>query len=161
MQWVCVDPSGEWLALVRVSQPEAMLAAQLERSHDLLAQHAALVKLVDLGQSPGVLTALTKCLQDGGTFCRLRMDAALALGSLSSDANGHAGLHALRDAFVRLCCRADGVSVRPSRFTDVAEYYVMQVRHGCVLVCHWCAVLGKYARGLYMVACVHDCTACV
>lgn len=46
MQWVRVDPSGEWLAHIRVSQPDTMLAAQLERSQDLLAQHAALVKLV-------------------------------------------------------------------------------------------------------------------
>lgn len=130
--WVCVDPSGEWLALIRVSQPEAMLAAQLERSHDLLAQHAALVKLVDIGATAGVMTALARCLQDSGTFCRLRMDAALALGSLSSDANGHAGLVALRGAFVRQCCRSDGVSVRPNRFSDMAEYYVTQVCEGCI-----------------------------
>ena len=38
-----VDPSGEWLAPVAVLQPEAMWAAQLERSKDVVAQVQTIV----------------------------------------------------------------------------------------------------------------------
>ena len=41
VQWVRLDPHGESLAAAAVLQPEAMWAAQLERSRDVVAQSAA------------------------------------------------------------------------------------------------------------------------
>ena len=52
VQWVRLDPHGESLAATAVLQPEAMWAAQLERSRDVVAQSAAVA---------GAPTACSRC----------------------------------------------------------------------------------------------------
>ena len=42
LEWVRLDPYAETLCAIRLAQPEAMLAAQLERSKDVVAQSIAI-----------------------------------------------------------------------------------------------------------------------
>lgn len=71
VEWVRLDPHGEALAAVRIAQPEAMAAAQLERSKDVAAQSDAIVQLAALRPTTyGVVNALRNCLRDPATYCR-------------------------------------------------------------------------------------------
>ncbi len=71
MEWVRLDPHGEALAAVRIAQPEAMAAAQLERSKDVAAQSEAIAQLAALRPTTyGVVNALRNCLRDPATYCR-------------------------------------------------------------------------------------------
>ena len=67
-----LDPHGECLCQIRLAQPEAMLAAQLERSKDVAAQSAAVAGLASaqLPPSYGVVNALRTCLQDPAVYWR-------------------------------------------------------------------------------------------
>ncbi len=71
MEWVRLDPGSELIAEVELRQPEAMLAAQLERSKDVQAQSAAVAGLA--AQRPvtyGVVNALRACMQNSSAYCR-------------------------------------------------------------------------------------------
>ena len=71
MEWVRLDPGSELIAEVELRQPEAMLAAQLERSKDVQAQSAAVAGLA--AQRPvtyGVVNALRACMQNSNVYCR-------------------------------------------------------------------------------------------
>lgn len=71
VEWVRLDPGSELLAAINLRQPEAMLAAQLERSKDISAQSAAVAGLA--AQRPvtyGAVNALRACMQNSGVYCR-------------------------------------------------------------------------------------------
>ena len=71
MEWVRLDPSSELIALIRLRQPEAVLAAQLERSKDVLAQSSAVAGLATIRPvTYGVINALRACMQSGSFYCR-------------------------------------------------------------------------------------------
>lgn len=74
MEWVRLDPGSELIALIRLRQPEAMLAAQLERSKDVVAQSAAIAGLLAVRPvSYGVVNALRACMQSSSVFCRYHL----------------------------------------------------------------------------------------
>ena len=74
MEWVRLDPGSELIALIRLRQPEAMLAAQLERSKDVVAQSAAIAGLLAVRPvSYGVINALRACMQSSSVFCRYNL----------------------------------------------------------------------------------------
>lgn len=71
VEWVRLDPNGELLAAARVLQPEHMLAAQLERFKDVVAQSAAVAGLAALRPTTyGVVNALRACVLSPTTYCR-------------------------------------------------------------------------------------------
>ena len=71
MEWVRLDPGNELIALIRLRQPEVVLAAQLERSKDVLAQSAAIVGLAAICPvTYGVVNALRACMQNSNFYCR-------------------------------------------------------------------------------------------
>ena len=101
VQWVRVDPESEWLA--KVVQPvtqvglEGMVTAQLakERPADVASQIAAVAFLrrraSDAGSTSAV-NALLQCAEDPKTFCRVRADAARALGECARDGTQRSNL---------------------------------------------------------------------
>ncbi|CAL8462796.1 g2329 [Coccomyxa elongata] len=127
VEWVRVDPHGESLAAVEVRQPEVMAAAQLERSKDVAAQTAAIAQLVALRPtSYGVVNALRACMQDAATYCRIRVEAALALGQTAGASTAWSGLeHLLRFYRTRVFDANVGLP-RPWQFADLSEHYVNQ-----------------------------------
>jgi hypothetical protein len=71
VEWVRLDPNSESLAAVRVLQPESMLAAQLERCKDVVAQSAAVAGLAAVQPATyGVVNALRACVLNSNTYCR-------------------------------------------------------------------------------------------
>lgn len=72
VEWVRLDPHAESLCSVALAQPEAMAAAQLERSRDVVAQSVAVAGLAAPGapHGYGVVNALRACLNDAGVYCR-------------------------------------------------------------------------------------------
>ena len=73
MEWVRLDPGNELIALIMLRQPETVLAAQLERSKDVLAQSAAIVGLATIRPvTYGVVNALRACMQNSNFYCRCR-----------------------------------------------------------------------------------------
>ena len=100
VQWVRVDPEGEWLAEVRVPVAqhglEGMITAQLtkERPADVAAQAAAVAYLSKRAAagSTSATRALLQCAGDETVFCRVRSDAAVALSSSARDGTQRANL---------------------------------------------------------------------
>jgi transcription initiation factor TFIID subunit 2 len=100
VQWVRVDPEGEWLAEVRVPVAqhglEGMVTAQLtkERPADVAAQAAAVAYLSKRAAagSTSATRALLQCAGDETVFCRVRSDAAVALSSSARDGTQRANL---------------------------------------------------------------------
>ena len=83
MEWVRLDPGNELIALIRLRQPETVLAAQLERSKDVLAQSAAIVGLAAIRPvTYGVVNALRACMQNGNFYCRCSTVCFLCLCKL-------------------------------------------------------------------------------
>jgi hypothetical protein len=100
VQWVRVDPEGEWLAEVRVPVAqhglEGMVTAQLtkERPADVAAQAAAVAYLKKRAEagSTSATRALLQCAGDETVFCRVRADAAVALAVSARDGTQRANL---------------------------------------------------------------------
>jgi transcription initiation factor TFIID subunit 2 len=96
--WVRLDPSQEWLADVRVAQPLKMWQWQLQHSKDVVSQAEAVAGLAALRPThDGVVDALAAALRRPGLFCRVRADAALALGATAGEATYMRGATALID----------------------------------------------------------------
>ena len=135
VQWVRVDPESEWLA--KVVQPvtqvglEGMVTAQLakERPADVASQIAAVAFLrrraSDAGSTSAV-NALLQCAEDPKTFCRVRADAARALGECARDGTQRSNLAlsgAARAYRRRRCDPATGRPA-PTDLSDLAEAVV-------------------------------------
>ena len=74
-----LDPGSELIALIRLRQPEPVLAAQLERSKDVLAQSAAIAGLAAIRPvTYGVVNALRACMQNSSFYCRCACCALLS-----------------------------------------------------------------------------------
>eukprot|EP00803_Ostreobium_quekettii_P006422 evm.model.scf_162EXC.1 EVM.evm.TU.scf_162EXC.1 scf_162EXC:10587-25319(-) len=100
VKYMRVDPGGEWLANVRVSQPGSnwiapMWANMLEDAKDVVAEMEAIEGLV-AAQPHGtfVINCLMKYLKSNG-FCRNRADAAMAIGMASCKDNEFSGASSL------------------------------------------------------------------
>jgi transcription initiation factor TFIID subunit 2 len=100
VQWVRVDPECEWLAevVVPIEQIglEGMLTAQLvkERPADVAAQLSAVAYLKKRAQagSTSATRALLQCAEDDSVFCRVRVDAAVALSERAREGTQRSNL---------------------------------------------------------------------
>lgn len=91
INWVAVDPSHEWLCAVRVHQTEAMLCCALAEARDVSVQAEAVAALASARPlTESAVQALGDCVRSSTTFCRVRVEAAAALGRLAgvSDVSG-------------------------------------------------------------------------
>jgi len=141
VQWVRIDPGGEWLCTTRVFQSERTLRNQLFDSKDVVAQIEAVRGLAELYVSNVSHEALD-LLQDalGNTHrdqtvhlhCRVRMEAAKALANLRCDGDYPLGLPVLLNFYKKRYwdLAKEGTeeedTVKSTTFTDVGEYLVAQ-----------------------------------
>ncbi|KAK9854442.1 hypothetical protein WJX84_004440 [Apatococcus fuscideae] len=126
--WVRLDRFGEWLADTRVLQTEQMWALQLQRSRDVAAQAAAVAGLAAMRPATfGAANALQACLQNPSTYCRVRMDAAVALGDMADvRTNNLMGLQALLQVLRERLTDSRTSEVRSNNFSDLSQYYIDQ-----------------------------------
>ncbi|KAK9806814.1 hypothetical protein WJX72_003626 [[Myrmecia] bisecta] len=125
--WVRLDPSGETLADIHMYQPEFMWAAQLGMSRDVVAQSLAIRGLAEMRPaSPGVLNILRSCLENDMVYCRIRIEAAMALAHSRGDGHRSQGLDHLIAYFRQRCFDPEVQQIRPNRFEDLAEHFVSQ-----------------------------------
>ncbi|KAK9825158.1 hypothetical protein WJX81_006717 [Elliptochloris bilobata] len=127
VQWVRLDPHGESLAPAAVLQPEAMWAAQLERSRDVVAQSAAVAGLAALRPiTYGVVNALRACAGNAVVYCRVRVEALMALGRTAGADTHWAGSDALLKMLRARALDPDTGQPRPRHFASLAEFFVDQ-----------------------------------
>ncbi|KAK9859317.1 hypothetical protein WJX84_011010 [Apatococcus fuscideae] len=124
--WVRVDRFGEWLADTRVLQGEQMWTLQLQRGRDVSTQAAAVAGLAAMQPATfGIANALQACLQNPAIFCRIRIDAAMALGETADlGTNSLMGLQALLQAFRERLIDPATSEVKTNDFSDVSQYYI-------------------------------------
>lgn len=78
VQYVRIDPGGEWLCQVHLEQPLRCWIAQLAHSRDVVAQAEAVAAL-GKHSAPAAIAALARCVADETVYYRVRADAARAL----------------------------------------------------------------------------------
>jgi transcription initiation factor TFIID subunit 2 len=126
VQWVRLDPRGEWLSSTRMLQPEVMWSNQLHHSRDVIAQSEAVFGLSErrvneVRRNP--LIILEKALENTHMYCRVRADAATALGRIISDEGKPEGLDILLKYYRSRYW--DGV-FKPVAHSDPSEFIVAQ-----------------------------------
>ena len=130
VHYVRVDPEFEWMG--NIEQPvkqiglESMMAQMLEREKDVVAQTVAvefLGRRVENGSMSAVLV-LDKCLNSENTFCRVRAEAAIALGKSASAKTQWGGLNALVRHYRANQCDADTGKPKQNDFRDLAKTIV-------------------------------------
>ena len=131
VSWVRVDPDGEWLCNIRMPIEqvglESMQALLLDKETDVVAQSSAvrfLAKRAMIG-SQTACAALEKCLRsDKTTFCRVRAEAAMALGKSTGVKSKFLGLSALVSYYRRTQCDRNTGFPKPNDTRNVMETIV-------------------------------------
>ena len=128
VQWVRLDPFGEWPCGVKVLQPERTLSNQLRDSRDVVAQCEAVRGLAELlvsEVSQGPLLTLKEALEENRFACRVRCEAACALGLLRDENGNAAGLKSLLSFYMEKYW--DGKdAVKPVLFPSIDDYIIAQ-----------------------------------
>lgn len=126
--WIRADPEMEYLAEIHFNQPVQMWINQLEKDEDVVAQAQAITALESLPElSFSVLKALNNFLTDSKAFWRVRIEAALALASTSSEETDMAGLQHLVKFYKSRRFDTDIGLPKPNDFSDFPEYFVLEV----------------------------------
>lgn len=131
VSWVRVDPDREWLCNIRLPIEqvglESMQALLLDKEMDVVAQSSAvkfLAKRAAIG-SQTACAALERCLRNSmTTFCRVRAEAAMALGKSTGTKSKFLGLSALVSYYRRTQCDRNTGFPKPNDTRDVAETIV-------------------------------------
>jgi hypothetical protein len=130
VRYVRVDPEFEWMGNIEQSVKqvglESMMAQMLEKEKDVVAQTIAvefLGRRVANGSVSAVLV-LDKCLNSEDTFCRVRAEAALALGQSASEKTQWGGLNALIRYYKKFQCDADTGKPKQNDFRDLSKVIV-------------------------------------
>ncbi|XP_017649919.1 transcription initiation factor TFIID subunit 2 isoform X2 [Gossypium arboreum] len=125
--WIRADPEMEYLAEIHFNQPVQMWINQLEKDEDVVAQAQAITALESLPElSFSVLKALNNFLIDSKAFWRVRIEAALALASTSSEETDMAGLQHLVKFYKSRRFDTDIGLPKPNDFSDFPEYFVLE-----------------------------------
>ncbi|XWS37685.1 hypothetical protein CRYUN_Cryun19dG0066200 [Craigia yunnanensis] len=125
--WIRADPEMEYLAEIHFNQPVQMWINQLEKDEDVVAQSQAIAALESLPElSLSVVKALNNFLTDSKAFWRVRIEAAFALASTSSEETDLAGLQHLVKFYKSLRFDADTGLPKPNDFRDFPEYFVLE-----------------------------------
>lgn len=130
VRYVRVDPEFEWMGNIEQSARqvglESMMAQMLEKEKDIVAQIVAvefLGRRVANGSVSAVLV-LDKCLNSEDTFCRVRAEAAMALGKSASEKTQWGSLHALLRHYKKYQCDERTGKPKQNDFRDLAKVIV-------------------------------------
>lgn len=133
VQWVRLDPGGEWLCGVQMVQPFRTLKNQLNDSKDVIAQLEAVKGMLDIslsGSNPEVMGILVAAMDNEQFHWRVRAEAAYVLSKLGNDAGIPVGLTALLDYYKsrywEIDAETEEETVKTTRFSDVSEYLLAQ-----------------------------------
>ncbi|KAK8485944.1 hypothetical protein V6N11_063558 [Hibiscus sabdariffa] len=134
--WIRADPEMEYLAEIHFNQPVQMWINQLEKDEDVVAQAQAITALESLPElSFPVLKALNNFLTDSKAFWRVRIEAAFALASTSSEETDMAGLHHLVKFYKSRRFDTDIGLPKPNDFSDFPEYFVLEaIPHAVAMI---------------------------
>ncbi|CAA0837832.1 Transcription initiation factor TFIID subunit 2 [Striga hermonthica] len=125
--WLRADPEMEYLAEVHFNQPVQMWINQLERDKDVVAQAQAITVLEALPQhSFSVVNALINFLSDSKAFWRVRIQAAYALATTTSEDTDWTGLFHLINFYKSRRFDPNIGLPRPNDFHDFQEYFVLE-----------------------------------
>ncbi|KAE8675596.1 Transcription initiation factor TFIID subunit 2 [Hibiscus syriacus] len=125
--WIRADPEMEYLTEIHFNQPVQMWINQLEKDEDVVAQAQAITSLESLPElSFPVLKALNNFLTDTKAFWRVRIEAAFALASTSSEETDMAGLQHLVKFYKSRRFDTDIGLPKPNDFSDFPEYFVLE-----------------------------------
>ncbi|KAI9090462.1 hypothetical protein DFS34DRAFT_637443 [Phlyctochytrium arcticum] len=127
-EWIRLDPDCDWVCIKAFEQSDFMWAAQLQKDRNLHAQFEAIEALQHL-PSQGTCSALCAIVTDVTAFYGVRMEAALALATCSSEQKGLFGAQALFDIFRTRFCFTDipdplRALPKSNNFTDLQEYFL-------------------------------------
>ncbi|KAG4190560.1 hypothetical protein ERO13_A07G038666v2 [Gossypium hirsutum] len=112
--WIRADPEMEYLAEIHFNQPVQMWINQLEKDEDVVAQAQAITALESLPEL------------SFSAFWRVRIEAALALASTSSEETDMAGLQHLVKFYKSRRFDTDIGLPKPNDFSDFPEYFVLE-----------------------------------
>ncbi|GMI95305.1 TBP-associated factor 2 [Hibiscus trionum] len=134
--WIRADPEMEYLAEIHFNQPVQMWINQLEKDEDVVAQAQAITALESLPElSFHVRKALNNFLTDSKAFWRVRIEAAFALASTSSEETDMAGLHHLVKFYKSRRFDTDIGLPKPNDFSDFPEYFVLEaIPHAVAMI---------------------------
>ncbi|CAN4088877.1 unnamed protein product [Withania somnifera] len=134
--WLRADPELEYLAEIHFNQPVQMWINQLEKDRDVVAQAQAIATLEALPQlSFSVVNALSNFLGDSKAFWRIRIEAAFALASTTSEETDWAGLTHLVAFYKTRRFDANIGLPKPNDFRDFQEYFVLEaIPHAIAMV---------------------------
>ncbi|PHT47203.1 Transcription initiation factor TFIID subunit 2 [Capsicum baccatum] len=134
--WLRADPELEYLAEIHFNQPVQMWINQLEKDRDVVAQAQAIATLEALPQlSFSVVNALHNFLNDSKAFWRIRIEAAFALASTTSEETDWAGLTHLVAFYKTRRFDANIGLPKPNDFRDFQEYFVLEaIPHAIAMV---------------------------
>lgn len=121
--WIRVDPHCNWGPNVKFGQLEHMWIYQLEMDRDVMAQYQAIEALASIPTPTGA-DALVRVLAETRYFYRIRMDAALALTTMTNRVADCAGSQRLLLYFKAHYYDARLEMVRPNDFSDMPQYHV-------------------------------------
>ncbi|GLC35499.1 hypothetical protein PLESTM_000331000 [Pleodorina starrii] len=141
VQYFRVDPGQEWLCEVVVLQSEAMWAAQLRNSKDVVAQSMAVQGLMRVGlqlessgaaDSSSVIGVLLDCVRSGGVYCRVRVEATRALAAFSASMSTQPAAPSLLSYFYDQCRDPVSGVLRPNYWADLGTHLVLQSIPACL-----------------------------
>lgn len=134
--WLRADPEMEYLAEVHFNQPVQMWINQMERDKDVVAQAQAIEVLEALPQlSFSVVNALNNFLSDSKAFWRVRIQAAYALATTTSEDTDWTGLLHLINFYKSRRFDPNIGLPRPNDFHDFQEYFVLEaIPHAIAMV---------------------------
>lgn len=126
-EWIRVDADFEWIAQVRLKQPDFMFRAQLQHDKDVDAQILAVRYFGTQSQADVVhCTTLTRTLLDDRYHHGVRTAAAQALADISNPTNNFAGLPYLLRAFQSMFCFEDSTIPFSNSFEDFGKLFLLK-----------------------------------
>ena len=122
--WLRCDPHMEWIAKIKLLQPDYMWICQL-MDRDVVAQHEATLGLQCYASSH-TCHALNHVLNNSKAFHRVRVDACTVMAMSSSKDTNWIGLDLLLKFYKQNFFDRAGLCVRPLQFSDLSLYMLQQ-----------------------------------
>lgn len=140
VKWVRVNSNNALLANVQTKQTEEMWSTMLEEARDVLAESEAIHGLLSLESGALSICRTLEAFITSNAYCRVRMEAILALAKLSGRENSYEGiyvqktrylgfvlgLHFLVQFYRSRCFDLETSLPKANSFVDLAEYLIDQ-----------------------------------
>eukprot|EP00210_Caulerpa_lentillifera_P009509 g9068.t1 len=126
VKWVRVNSNNALLANVQTKQTEEMWSTMLEEARDVLAESEAIHGLLSLDSGALSICRTLEAFIKSNAYCRVRMEAILALAKLTGRENSYEGLHFLVQFYRSRCFDLETSLPKANCFVDLAEYLIDQ-----------------------------------